>query len=271
MKTRILSAAVLVPILLAVVIAAPKILVAIIVGLLAAFGVYEMTFNTGLVKHPRMIGYAMAAAIALPLWTYFGIDAVWGRLIPLGLFALLFMELMISHVKVRFEKVCVCLAAGLVIPYLMSSLVRIITLEHGRFLIFIPFIAAFMSDAGAYFIGLKFGKRKLAPVISPKKSVEGAIGGVATAVIGMVIYCVILQIGFKFQVNYFFAVIYGILGAACGVFGDLCLSVVKRQTGIKDYGNVIPGHGGVLDRFDSVLLVCPAIEILLILIPMAVK
>ena len=271
MKKRILSAAVLVPVLLAVVIAAPKVLAAIIVGILAAFGAYEMTFNTGLVRHPRMIAYAMAAAFGMPMWAYFGSDAAWGGLIPLALISLLFMEMMISHVKVRFEKVCVCILAGLMIPYLLSSIVRIITLDHGRFMIFIPFIAAFMSDAGAYFIGIKFGKHKLAPVISPKKSIEGAVGGVVTAAIGMVIYCLILQLGFKFEVNYIYAVIYGILGAACGVFGDLCLSLVKRQTGIKDYGNLIPGHGGVLDRFDSVLIVRPVIEFLLNLIPLAVK
>ena len=86
----------------------------------------------------------------------------------------------------------------------------------------------------------------------------------------MVIYCIVLQFAFNFQVNYVYAVVYGILGAAVGVFGDLCFSVVKRQTGIKDYGNLIPGHGGVLDRFDSMMMVGPLMEALLILIPLTV-
>ena len=87
----------------------------------------------------------------------------------------------------------------------------------------------------------------------------------------MIIYGLVLQFGFDFRVNYFFAIIYALLGAIGGVFGDLCFSVIKRQTGIKDYGNLIPGHGGVLDRFDSMMIVAPLIESLLILVPMAVK
>ena len=137
-------------------------------------------------------------------------------------------------------------------------------------MVLIPFIVAFSSDAGAYFAGRFFGQHKLAPVISQHKTVEGAIGGMLCAVVVMLIYCAVLQFGFGFQVKYAFAIIYGLLGSAVGVFGDLCFSVVKRQTGIKDYGNLIPGHGGVLDRFDSMMMVGPLMEALLILIPLAV-
>ena len=130
---------------------------------------------------------------------------------------------------------------------------------------------AFLSDTGAYFAGLKFGKHKLAPVISPKKTVEGVIGGILGAVLGMVIYCAVLQLGFGFRVNYLLALLYGVAGSAAGVFGDLCFSVIKRQTGIKDYGNLIPGHGGILDRFDSMIVVGTLAEVLLLILPVAVK
>ena len=116
-----------------------------------------------------------------------------------------------------------------------------------------------------------FGKRKLAPVISPKKTIEGVIGGAVSSVVGMLIYALVMQTAFDMQVNYFFAVIFGLASAAGSVFGDLCFSVIKRQTGIKDYGNLIPGHGGILDRFDSMMVVGPLAEALLILIPLAVK
>ena len=87
----------------------------------------------------------------------------------------------------------------------------------------------------------------------------------------MVVYALALDFFFDLQVNYIYAVIYGILGSLGAVFGDLCFSVIKRQTGIKDYGNLIPGHGGVLDRFDSMMVVGPLAEALILLIPVAVK
>lgn len=135
---------------------------------------------------------------------------------------------------------------------------------------FIPFILAFLSDTGAYFAGRAFSKHKLAPVISPHKTVEGVVGGVLGAIFGMLIFCLVMQLGFKMQVNYLYAVLYGVVGSLGAVFGDLCFSVIKRQTGMKDYGNLIPGHGGVLDRFDSMMVVGPLSELLLLLLPVAV-
>ena len=130
---------------------------------------------------------------------------------------------------------------------------------------------AFLSDTGAYFAGRKFGKHKLAPVISPNKTVEGMIGGVLGAIVGTLIYCFILQVAFEFEVNYLCVPVYGLLGSVGAVFGDLIFSAVKRQTGIKDYGNLIPGHGGILDRFDSMTIVAMLVELLMLFIPMAVK
>ena len=131
---------------------------------------------------------------------------------------------------------------------------------------------AFLSDTGAYFAGRAFGQHKLAPVISPNKTIEGAVGGVLGATVGMVIYALVLDLFFRdIQVSYVYAIIYGILGSLAAVFGDLCFSAVKRQAGIKDYSNLIPGHGGILDRFDSVILAAPLMEALLVLMPFACK
>ncbi len=185
-------------------------------------------------------------------------------------YLLMFMEIMISGTKLPFAHIAMCMVAGLVIPYMFSALVRILCMESGRYYIFIPFAAAFLSDIGAYFVGSFMGKHKLCPVISPKKTVEGLFGGIIMAVLGMIGYGLILQFGFDMSVNYLYVVIYGLFGSLCGVFGDLSFSVIKRQTGIKDYGDLFPGHGGILDRFDSVIVVAPLIEALLILIPMAV-
>lgn len=270
MKTRILASVVLLPLLLLIVLAAPKIFTVILFGAMAVIAAHELLSGTGLVKHPRLCAYSMASAFFCVLWCGLNIGYVWLLLGILIFWVLLFAEVMHSGMNISFEKVAVCLAGGIVLPFLLGSLVRIHSWEKGRFFILIPFVMAFLSDTGAYFAGLSFGKHKLAPQISPKKTIEGVVGGVFGAVLGMVLYCTVLAAFFELQVNYFAAVVYGITGSAAAVFGDLCFSVVKRQTGIKDYGNLIPGHGGILDRFDSMMIVGPLAELLLLLLPLAV-
>jgi len=270
MKTRIIAALVLLPLLLLIVFAAPKIFTTVLFGLMAAIGAYEMLSGTGLVKHLRLNIYAMVMALYVCLWSGLALGYPWLLLGILVYWMILFTEVMLSGMKLSFEKVALCLVAGIVLPMLLSSLVRIHSWEKGRFLICVPFIIAFLSDSGAYFAGLKFGKHKLAPVISPKKTVEGVVGGVLASVLGMLIFCGVLQLVFKMQPNYLLALLYGVSGTFVAVFGDLCFSVVKRQTGIKDYGNLIPGHGGILDRFDSMMLVGPMAEVLLLLLPIVV-
>lgn len=272
MKTRVIAAAVLLPLLLIVVLVLPKIFTAILFGAMAALAAYELLYSTSLVRHPRLIAYAMVMAFLTALWCSFGSEYAIALLGILVYCAVLFGEMMLSHVKIPFEKVAYCLAAGLLIPFLLTSIVRIHAVRTtGRYFIMIPFVLAFLSDTGAYFAGRAFGQHKLAPVISPNKTVEGVIGGVLGAMLGMVLYTLILNVAFRFRVNYLLALLYGILGSLGAVFGDLCFSVIKRQTGIKDYGNLIPGHGGILDRFDSMMIVGPLTEVLLLLLPVAVK
>ena len=125
---------------------------------------------------------------------------------------------------------------------------------------------AFSADSFAYFAGRACGKHKLAPVISPHKTVEGAVGGVLGSVALMLLYALVIH-RFHVPVRYGAAAVYGVLGAFASMLGDLTFSVIKRQTGIKDYGNLLPGHGGILDRFDSMIVVAPLTEILVRLLP----
>ena len=270
MKTRIISAVVLLPILLAIVLAGPKLLTALLFGAMAAIAAYELLYGTGLLNDMRLVICCMVMGFLTAIWSFIGAPHLWGQLGVLVFCVVLFAQMMANHVKITFDKLAMCIVAGLVVPYLLTSIVRIHVMPSGRHLILVPFVLAMMSDTGAYFVGRSFGHNKLAPVISPNKTIEGVVGGVVSAVLGMLVYTLILQLAFKFHVNYLYAVIYGVLGSAIGVFGDLCLSVVKRQTGIKDYGNLIPGHGGILDRFDSMLFVGTLTEILLLTIPVAV-
>ncbi len=271
-KTRVLVAVILLPLLLIVVLALPKVCTAILFGAMSAIAAYELLHNTGYVKHPRLIAYAAVMAFLVAIWSYAGRPYAWGLLGLVLYFSLLFLEMMASHVKLRFELVALCFCAGILIPFLFCSLVRIHAVDvTGRYFILIPFVVAFLSDSGAYFVGCKFGKHKLAPVISPKKSIEGVFGGFIGAIVGMLLYGLLLKVAFGFTVNFLYVIIYGVVGSLGCTFGDLCFSVIKRQTGIKDYGKLMPGHGGILDRFDSMMIVGPVIEILLLLIPMAVK
>lgn len=271
MLTRILAAVVLLPLLLLVVLVLPSIYTAILFGLAAVVAAYELLWGTGLVKHKRMLCYTAVTAFLVAMWSHFGMGYPAALIGVFAFVMLLYAEELASKATLQYEKLAVCLAGGLLIPFMLTALVRIHDGAYGRFFILIPCVMAFMSDTGAYFVGCAIGKHKLAPTISPKKSVEGVFGGVAGAVLGMVIYCLVLNRGFGFTVNYLNAVIYGVLGSLAAVFGDLSFSAIKRQVGIKDYGNLIPGHGGILDRFDSMTVVAPLAEILLMLLPVAVK
>ena len=271
MKTRIMAAAVLVPILLVLVLFAPKMFSAVILAVLMGIGSYELLYRTQLVKHARLVMYSSVMAFAITMWSYAGAIHAWLLLCMLIYTVILFAEMMVDHVKVRIEMIGLCYVSGVIVPFLMSALIRILMMDIGRQVVLIPFAVAFLSDAGAYFAGLKFGKHKLAPVVSPNKTIEGSLGGFAAAMVGMLIYAIVLDLGFpRLRVNYGVAILYGLIGSAAGAFGDLCFSIIKRQTGIKDYGNLIPGHGGVLDRLDSVMMVAPLMEALLLLMPVVI-
>ncbi len=268
MKTRILTAVVLVPILLIVLLALDNIFSAVIFSLMMAVAAYELLFRTGMVRHSRLVVWSALSAVGITLLSYFDAASEYAIIVILLFLIALFSEMMHDHVKVRIDMLALCMVAGIIVPYLMSALIRILILKEGKYLILVPFAIAFLSDAGAYFVGIRFGKHKLAPVVSPNKTIEGVLGGLGTAVVGMLLYGVVLQL-LGFQVNYGIAILYGLLGSAAATFGDLCFSIIKRQTGIKDYGHLIPGHGGVLDRFDSMLTVAPLVEAMLALLPFA--
>ena len=269
MKTRIIAAAVLLPLLLLMVLWLPEIVAAIVISLLMGVAVYEMLYRTRLVRSGRLVIYTAVMAVAIGIWSFLGAVESYGYLLLRAFCIALFAEMMNNHVKIRFETISMCFVAGTIVPYMLSSLIRILMMFNGRHVIMIPFVIAFLSDAGAYFAGLKFGRHKLAPVVSPNKTMEGVLGGLIASVVGMLIYGLIMQLAMDYRVNYALAILYGAAGSLAGVFGDLCFSIIKRQTGIKDYGNLIPGHGGILDRFDSMMTVAPLIEALLILLPLA--
>ena len=268
MKTRILVAAVGLPLLLVVLLVLPAIATGILVAAMSVLAVYELLSCTGLVKDIRLMAVSALMALFIGIWS--SGQREWSAfLVALWLYFMVLFGLMIAaHTKLRFESVCVSAFAGVAIPLLLSSLTRILTLDYGKFYILVPLILSFGTDSAAYFVGRAFGRHKMAPIVSPKKSWEGVAGGVLGAVVLMLLFALVLDLACGFTVQYGFAMLYGLLGAVTCVLGDLTFSVIKRQAGIKDYGHLLPGHGGILDRFDSMTLVAPLAEALILLIPM---
>ena len=147
------------------------------------------------------------------------------------------------------------------VGFFFYHLAAIGMLDNLKIFVWMVMITAFVTDTSAYFAGVFFGKHKMTPVISPKKTWEGAVGGVIGTIIVSGIF------GFFFMKPMIVdCMIMGFLGAVISMFGDLTASIFKRKMGIKDYGNLIPGHGGILDRFDSVLFTAPMIYYYLVLV-----
>ena len=280
MLVRILTAVVGLPLLLAIVLLLPPIGTAVLFALACMIAAYEMLWRTKLWQNKRAVCFTALMAGAVLLWSWAkgcGIldsEKLWlCTLAGVFLFGTaLFCELLAGHGKIKVQAIAAVLFAGFLYPFLIGSLVRLRAMDGGQFYILVAFLLSMVADSGAYFVGRAMGKHKLAPVISPKKTVEGAIGGALINVLAMMGYTLLLNKCFGFtQVNYLYAAIYGLLGAGASIIGDLTLSVIKRQVKIKDYGNLMPGHGGILDRFDSTMMVAPLVELLLLLIPFAVK
>lgn len=267
MTTRVVVAVVLVPVLLFILFGLPPFFLTVMVALLSMVAVHEVLWSTGCVKHVGVSGLSLALAGVIPFWVYYN-----GRPLPAlcGLFLyvlFLFLAAMGSKKTVTLEKMGSAFFVSVMIPFFLSSFLRIRQMEEGIFFLILPFVIAFLSDAFALFAGMLFGKHKLAPELSPKKTVEGAVGGVAGAVLGCFLYGLILSVAYDFAPRYGMLVIYGLLGSVVSQLGDLSFSYIKREYGIKDYGNIFPGHGGVLDRFDSVIFCAPLVELLLRYLP----
>lgn len=171
-------------------------------------------------------------------------------LVIIGTFLLLIVP--VIDLKYTFIDVAITLLGFLYVGILFSFIYLVSAKDGGNFYVWLIFIGSWITDTAAYYAGRLFGKTKLCPKVSPKKTIEGSIGGL----IGSVIFCGVLG---AFANNYivtFPLYHFLIIGGLCGVFsqlGDLVASSVKRYVGIKDYSNLIPGHGGILDRFDSIL------------------
>ncbi len=172
-----------------------------------------------------------------------------------------------SFPKYKAEQIMCSFFCVAYAPVMLSFIYMVRSLPYGIYTVWMIFISSWICDTCAYVVGMLFGKHKLAPVLSPKKSIEGALGGVAgSALVGAVYgYFVVEPAISGQQVTWIFLLI-SMVGAVISQVGDLAASAIKRNHDIKDYGKLIPGHGGVMDRFDSVIFTAPMIYFLAVLL-----
>ena len=247
----------------------PPIVLEAALATLSALATYELLGSTRLVRDRVMLALAVLYSLtyAFSLSTMAKAQPYSAMLshILLTVFLLaLFARLLQKHATVGAQEAACAAFGGICLPYLLLSLIRIFQIPQiGPFLVLLPLVAAWGSDTCALFAGILFGKHKLAPVVSPKKTVEGAVGGVVGATVIMLAVVAVFNRFTPVDIPFFAAAVLGAVGAVIGQLGDLTFSVIKRQTGIKDYGHIFPGHGGLLDRFDSVIFVAPVVELVL--------
>ncbi len=268
MFKRIMVAVVGVPALLVLIYLPPDWVLTVVVALLSAIAIYEALCSTSFLKHSRITAYSIILAGIIPLWVAGGGGSL-PALLGLFLYVLaIFCDAMGSHKRIRLEEMGGAFFLSVFIPFFLSSFLRIRQMEQWRFYILLPFVVAFLSDAFALFAGMAFGKHKLAPELSPKKTVEGAVGGLLGATVSVIVYGVLAKPLFGTEgVRLWVLAIYGVIGSVLSQLGDLSFSYLKREYGIKDFGDLLPGHGGVLDRFDSVIFCAPFIELMLTILP----
>ncbi len=270
MKQRILVAVVGIPLLLAVLCWAPDWATALLLAALSVIAAHELlTAVCGAEKAKRWTALPAVTGALVIAAVYFSgehyADSPAGTVLR-WLIAAAVLALLLASVltygrpgALVLQDVCVMAVAGLVIPWAFSCMLQLRMLPHGAGMVLMPLVAAFCSDSAALFTGMACGRHKMAPLVSPHKTVEGALGGIAGGVVGMVIFRIVFYFCTLVPLHIGWCVVIGLAGALLGELGDLSFSVIKRQVGIKDYGRLLPGHGGVLDRFDSVLFAAPMI------------
>jgi len=251
----------------------------VIISALSVVAVYEMLVATKYIKNKVLSVLSLCFVFLVPV--VFIIENLRYNLPLICCFFLLFlfMIMIYKHERVSFEAVSLVGFVSICIPLSLSCLlfIKIISEEHGMFLMIFTLLVIWIGDAGAYFTGTLFGKHKMAPKISPKKSWEGFVGGlILSGLIGFAapfVYEFIYEFRFDtaIETNKIFFAVTAVICSALGVVGDFSASLVKRQCAVKDFGNIMPGHGGVLDRFDSVLFAAPFMyQVLLFYFPIQV-
>lgn len=265
LKKRVITAVICVPLIILFLLSPIYVVIAVVMAA-SLIGLHEYYRATGLRKNPELCVIGFLAAIVIPLAGFLKPHTVM-TLVYIYVM-IIFTLILVGHKTVKFADAALLPVGLIYIPYFLSHIIYIRNMEYGAIYIWLVFIGAFMTDTFAYFVGCGIGGKKLCPGISPKKTVSGAVGGL--------VGCALCFLIFGLVINGFFSgtiggqtlslarlFLLGLISAVVSEIGDLIGSVIKRQYDIKDFGTLLPGHGGILDRCDSIITVAPMIFLFL--------
>ena len=268
MVTRIVSAVVGIVVGVGILIFDNSYLYMAVISFFSSVGTHELISAIKCNRNKLLWWYCIICSAVIPFAVCMDFFAPY-RFPALMAYAIGLLVIMLSqYKKIKLLEAAACGSAGVFIPLSLSCIILIRYFYEsssvGIFMIVFILFSAWFGDGGAYFVGTFLGKHKLCPEISPKKTVEGLIGGLVTVGIVVTILCLVFNLLVQHEVtmNYAILIPVSIIGSAAGVLGDLTASVIKRQYEIKDFGNLMPGHGGVLDRFDSVIFTVPVMFVI---------
>ena len=276
MKERIITSCVIVAVALPILIFSQYIIFQIALSALSLVAMYEALGVLGKRSELLLAIPAYIIAAGLPISAYFVNDSWQTEYILLAclvLFAYMMWAFGVSvfrlgELKFADAATAFALLTYIAVAFSALSLVRKMGDNvQGALYLGLVFTAAWVTDVFAYFTGYFFGKHKLIPKVSPKKTVEGSLGGILFATLAFLLYGFIVDMLSSYEVNYITLAVSGILLSVISQIGDLTASLVKREHGVKDYGTLFPGHGGVLDRFDSVIAVASPLMVICMLAP----
>lgn len=232
----------------------------IFVALLSFVGIYEYNKCFKLKGHHPipLVGYASCLGIFLlgeNIDSSVKMNMV-AIVLPI-LLVIMFGYIVVKKLEINIVDIAITIFSILYVPFLFSFIKILFLLPHGRIFAILAFTSSICTDTFAYEIGSRFGKHKLSPTVSPKKSIEGSVAGIIGSSVGCVIVSLITNAYFATEFNIIVIAIIGVVLSIVGQIGDLAASSIKRYCGQKDFSNILPGHGGILDRFDSVMFIAP--------------
>nr|WP_319488143.1 phosphatidate cytidylyltransferase [uncultured Caproiciproducens sp.] len=282
MKERVASGVSLVIFLIAIVVfndTCPAAL-NVAIALISALAVFEIISALGLSKNFVLLYPSLIFSAIIPLMQLVTSQQIQADVLQQAAYfiytVVIFSALILYHQFITFREVGVIYSMSLLIPTALETIISLRTFggKHGMFYVIIAIFSAWIADTGAFFAGRQWGKHKLCPNISPKKTVEGVIGGFVLNIIAMLVFGYIFHViyyAYSVEISYFTLIIIGFFGTIMSILGDLSFSLIKRSCHIKDFGEIIPGHGGILDRFDSVIFEAPFVYLLVQLLPLVIQ